>query len=114
MGGGKCEDCKKVFHTTCFSAEKNYKPEVPDYFIKDPVYYLIRKMDTLQMEDFYLEESNYEEVKERLNQRSEGTFVLAPSGEGKALMRIDDDDKVKAHEIQKIKIDGEELFFIEK
>ena len=111
--GVRCEDCNKIFHRHCFSAEKNYKPELPDY-IKDPIYHLFRKIDNLQMSDFHLEESNYEEVKERLNKRSEGTFVLAPSGDGKALMRIDDDDKVKAHEIQTIQINGEDLFYIEK
>ena len=91
--GVNCEDCNKIFHTHCFSAEKSYKKELPDY-IKDPVYHLIRKIENLQMSDFHLEESDHEEVKERLNKRSEGTFVLAQSGAGNALMRKDDDDKV--------------------
>ena len=107
--GTKCEDCDKIFHTHCFSKYENEYP-----YKGETLEYLIKKKNALEMQDLYSEGANYEAIKERLKIRSPGTFALVPFGDRKALMRTDNDDKIQVHEIKTLKVEGEDLFYIQK
>ena len=105
--GIECDDCKEIYHTSCFSKGKPFfntdAEAVSTYSYADPMYnHMIRESD-LEIADFDLTYHTNEEIKEKMDPSVPGTFALATSDEGYLLVKKEEDRSLKSFPITTVR-----------